>query len=336
MQKESNTLKSVMQYGAMILLTGILLWLSLRNITVGENEDRTEFLLRAWKNSDKGYLMLMAFTAIISHIIRAERWKMLLVPTGNKVGLLNSFLSLMIGYLVNLAVPRGGEVSRCYNLYKLEATPVEVSFGTVVVERIVDVICLLTLIVFCFVVEWDKLKIFIDSLDTSSGSSFSLPPWVFLVVLAAIGGLAAIYFLRKNEKLLKIIHGFQEGLMAIFKLKNKALFILYSLSIWGLYFIMTYFVMKAFPETADLGFGAVLSLFAVGSIAMAIPLPGGAGSYHTLVPLCLVMLYHLPESDAVAFVFVFHGWQTAIMIVAGLISLVVSYFILRWKRQKEK
>jgi glycosyltransferase 2 family protein len=320
----------------MIMLTILLLWLSLRGLTIGEDENKLDFLLKAWHNANKGYLGLMALVAVASHLLRAERWRMLLVPTGNKVGLVNSFLSLMIGYLVNLAVPRGGEVSRCYNLYKLEKTPVETSFGTVVVERIVDVICLLVLIALSFLAEWDKLKKFIDSLNFSSSGSFAIPLWMILLALAGILFLIAIYLLRKNEKVLKIIHGFKEGLLAIFKLKNKGLFIFYSIGIWLLYFLMSYFVIKAFPETENLGFSAVLTLFAIGSIAMAAPLPGGAGSYHTLVPLGLVMLYQLPKSDAVAFVFIFHGWQTALMILLGLLSLMASYLIIKWKKPQEK
>jgi glycosyltransferase 2 family protein len=331
-----NKLKSILQYVGMILLTASLLWLSLRGLTVGEGENKADFLWSAWKNSHKGYLVLMALVAIVSHVLRAERWRMLLEPTGNKVSWGNSFLSLMIGYLVNLAVPRGGEVSRCYNLYKLENTPVEVSFGTVVVERMVDVICLLALIAFSFFAEWEKLKKFMDTLNFSAGEGFSIPPWVFLVLLAGIGFLIGIYLLRKNEKFLKIIQGFKEGLLSIFKLKNKGLFIFYSLGIWALYFVMTYFVIKAFPETENLGFSAVLTLFAIGSIAMAAPLPGGAGSYHTLVPLGLVMLYNLPKANAIAFVFIFHGWQTALMILTGVISLIVSYWIIRWRKPQEK
>jgi uncharacterized protein (TIRG00374 family) len=320
----------------MIVLTALLLWLSLRGLTLGEGENKSDFLWKAWQNSNKGYLGLMALVAILSHLLRAERWRMLLVPTGNKVGLTNSFLSLMIGYLVNLAVPRGGEVSRCYNLYKLEKTPVEVSFGTVVVERMVDVICLLLLIALSFFAEWQKLKKFIDTLNFSSGEGFSISPWMVVVFIGGVIFVAAIFFLRKNKKLLKIIEGFKEGLLAIFKMQNKGLFIAYSLGIWLLYFLMSYLVIKAFPETEDLGFSAVLTLFAVGSIAMAAPLPGGAGSYHTLVPLALVMLYNLPQADAVAFVFIFHGWQTILMILMGVLSLIASYLIIKWRKQKEK
>jgi glycosyltransferase 2 family protein len=319
----------------MIAITVTLLWLSLRGLNV-EGEDKSEFIWNAWKKCDKGYLLIMAVVAMASHVLRAVRWRMLLEPTGNKVSLSNSFLSLMIGYLVNMAVPRGGEVSRCYNLYKLEETPVEVSFGTVVVERIVDLICLILLIGISFIVEWTRLKAFIDTLDFSRSGSSSFPIWIIIAIVLLLGLVVAFYLLRNNQKLRKILVGFKDGVMAIFQLKNKTLFILYSIAIWTLYFIMSYFVVIAFPETRELGVSAVLTLFAIGSIAMAAPLPGGAGSYHTLVPLGLVMLYNLPKSDAIAFVFIFHGWQTVIMIVAGVISLIISYLIIRWKKVPTK
>lgn len=320
----------------MIAITATLLWLSLRGLKVGEGEDKSEFIWHAWQKCDKGYLLIMALVAMASHVLRAVRWKMMLQPTGNNVKLSNSLLSLMIGYLVNMAVPRGGEVSRCYNLYKLEETPVEVSFGTVVVERLVDLACLIILIGLSFIVEWQRLKAFIDTLDFSSSGKSSLPIWILLALAVFIMLIVGVYMLRKNEKLRKILIGFKEGLMAIFRLKNKWLFIFYSFAIWALYFLMSYFVVIAFPETRDLGVSAVLTLFAIGSIAMAAPLPGGAGSYHTLVPLGLVMLYNLPEADAIAFVFIFHGWQTVIMITAGVISLIISYLIIRLKKVPAK
>jgi glycosyltransferase 2 family protein len=326
-----SKLKSILQYLVLFAVTAALLWLSLRGLNV-EGEDKSAFIWNAWKKSDKGYLLLMAVIAMISHLLRAVRWKMLLEPTGNKVTIGSSFLSLMIGYLVNMAVPRGGEVSRCYNLYKLEKTPVEVSFGTVVVERIVDLVCLVLLIGLSFFVEWTKLKAFIDTIDFSSSGASTFPIWIFIAIALIIGLSVGVYLLRKNEKLKKILLGFKEGLMAVFRLQNKALFIFYSIAIWSLYFLMSYFVVIAFPETSDLGFSAVVTLFAIGSIAMAAPLPGGAGSYHTLVPLGLVMLYNLPQADAIAFVFIFHGWQTVIMIVAGVVSLIISYLLIRWKK----
>jgi uncharacterized membrane protein YbhN (UPF0104 family) len=110
-------------------------------------------------------------------------------------------------------------------------------------------------------------------------------------------------------------------------MENKGRFIFYSAVIWFLYFLMSYAVLKAFPSTSALGLGAVLSLFAIGSIAMTAPLPGGTGSYHVLVPQGLVFLYHIPMPEAVAFTFIFHGWQTAIMIVFGALSLLVTSYL---------
>lgn len=309
--------------------------MSLRGLNVGEG-NKADFLWQTWERSDKGYLILMAVIAMASHLIRAIRWQMLLVPVGYTVGLGSSFLSVLIGYLVNLAVPRGGEVSRCYNLYKLENTPPEISFGTVVAERVVDIIFLVVLIGASFIAEWDKLTTFLSSLGVSA-DGFRVSPWIIIAALAFIGGIFLLFFrFRKNEKLKKILGGFKEGLMAVFRLKNKSLFIFYSLAIWALYFLMSWAVIKAFPETSTLGFSAVLTLFALGTIAMTVPLPGGAGSYHTIVPLGLVMLYQLPKPDAIAFVFVFHAWQTLLMIVAGVVSLIISYLIIRWRKPEIK
>ncbi len=333
----NSHLKSFLQFVVIVSLTGGLLWLSLRGLAQGKDQNTTTILIETWHRSNNYYLLLMAAVAILSHVLRAQRWRMLLEPSGNFVSLQNSFLSLMIGYLVNLVVPRGGELSRCYNLFKLEKIPVETSFGTVIVERIVDVILLFVLIVVSFFVEWKKLEKFIGALDLSSGSGgFKIPLWFIALCIVGIVGLIILFLMRKNEKLKKLLAGFTEGMLSIFRLKNKALFIFYSLTIWALYFLMSYCVLKAFPETDMLGFSAVISLFAVGSIAMAIPLPGGVGSYHTLVPLVLVILYNLPKQDAVAFTFIFHAWQTFIMIVIGVLSLLVSYGKLRWSAAKVK
>ncbi|MEK6782937.1 MAG: lysylphosphatidylglycerol synthase transmembrane domain-containing protein [Bacteroidota bacterium] len=331
-----DRLKSLLQYIIIILITYALIWVSLRSLNVADGENKGAFLWQTWERSDKGYLALMGVIAMVSHLIRAIRWQMLLVPVGYTIGLGNSFLSVMIGYLINLAIPRGGEVSRCYNLYKLEHTPPEISFGTVIAERVVDIIFLLLLIGSSFIAEWDKLTTFLTSLGVTT-TGFTISPWIISGVLLFGFGLLYLFFrFRKNEKLRKILSGFKEGLLAVFQLKNKSLFIFYSLAIWGLYFLMTWAVIKAFPETSTLGFSAVLTLFALGTIAMTVPLPGGAGSYHTIVPLGLVMLYHLPKPDAIAFVFVFHAWQTLIMIVSGVVSLIISYLIIRWRKPKLK
>lgn len=336
----SSRFKSILQYVIIILITAGLIWFSLRGLTVGEGEDKFDFLLKTWLSANKGWLIVMAVIALISHAIRAERWRMLIEPSGHKPRLGNSFLSLMVGYLINLVIPRGGEVSRCYNLYKLDKTPVELSFGTVVVERIVDLICLVILLVLSFIIESEKLFAFIDTLPIGTGGESKLPLIITLGVGLLIIGAIVIWLLKRNKRindwLRKTWLGFKQGLLSVFKVRNKGLFILYSVAIWLLYFVMSYTVILAFPETKHLGLTAVLSLFAIGSIAMAAPLPGGTGSYHVLVPQGLVFLYHVPMADAVAFTFIFHGWQTAIMIVGGAVSLIITTVVVKRKTAAEK
>ena len=324
---------SVLKYVMVIAITGILIWLSLRGLKTEGDQNKAEILWRTWQQSNKNYLVLMAVIAIVSHWLRAVRWKLLMEPTGNRVSTLNSFHSLMVGYLINLVVPRGGEISRSYNLYRLERTPVETSFGTVVVERIVDLCCLALLLLVSFLLEWKSLITFFKQIGVGqSATRISVPIWIWILMVALSILAFVIFTFRKNERLNKVLSGFKDGLLAIIKLEKKSLFILYSLLIWLLYFLMTYSVMLAFEQTAGLGLGAVLVIFAIGSIAMAIPLPGGLGSYHTLMPIGLVMIYQIPRTNAVSFVFVFHGWQTLIMIAGGLISLVCTYFIIRRRR----
>lgn len=282
----------------------------------------------------------MAVVTIVSHVVRAERWRMLLATTSHPVKLSNSFYSLMVGYLVNLVVPRGGEVSRCYNLYKLENAPVDKSFGTVVIERIVDVVCLLSLLFLSFLAESSKLIAFVNTLPLSLPGSSKIISIVLIFTSFVVLVFIAFTVLRRNQKIKtwfnKTWLGFREGFMAIFKLKQKGLFIFYSVLIWSLYFLMSYTVIRAFPATSTLGFNAVLSLFSIGAIAMAAPLPGGTGSYHFIVPQGLVFLYHIPLADAIAFTFIFHGWQTLIVIVGGAFSLLATSLLVRSKNKNLK
>ena len=327
----SGRLKTFIQYTIILSITGLLIWFSLKGLT-GEN--KAEYLLHTWQSANKEWLALMALISIASHLMRAQRWRMLLEPTGYKGKLSYSFVSLMVGYLVNLVIPRGGEVSRCYNLYKLDKTPVEISFGTVVVERIVDLFCLLILVSLSFIIESEKLFAFLETLPIGQGgSSGGITVLIYIGAGIILVLLLLILLVKKNKKLnsffVKTWRGFKEGFLSIFKLKNKGQFISYSIGIWFLYFLMSYTVILAFPETHHLGVRAVLSLFAIGSIAMAAPLPGGTGSYHVLVPQGLVFLYNIPTADAVAFTFIFHGWQTAIMIVGGALSLIATSIILK-------
>lgn len=332
-----SAVKAIIQYLFIFGLTGLLIWFSLSGLHVKEGENKWEYLYHTWQTADKGWLMLMAGVFILGQVIRAERWRMLMAPTGYTVTFHHSFLSLMVGYLVNLVIPRGGEVSRCYNLYKLEGTPVETSFGTVVVERIVDLLCLLLLVAISFAIESEKLFAFIGTLPIqASGLMYKLTLAGIAILILVLAGFGLFWYSKRNQKLgsflTRTFNGFKQGLAAVFRLEHKFLFIGYSAAIWALYFFMSFCVVMAFEETSVLGISAVLALFAIGAIAMAAPLPGGAGSYHTLVPAGLVFLYAIPQSDAVAFTFVFHAWQTLITIVGGAVAVFVTSWILKKKK----
>ena len=330
----SSRLKAIIQYVVILCITAFLIWLSLRGLTVKEGTDKWAYLVETWSLADKKWLLLMAVVSVLSHMVRAVRWKMLLVPTGNSVKASHSFFSLMVVYLVNLVIPRGGEVSRCYNLFKLSKVPVDVSFGTVVIERIVDMICLALLILLAFILEWNKLLAFLETLSFDTPER---PSQVRMILYLAVGGflvLALLFWMVQRKAswrsfFLRIWKGFRKGLLSVFQLRQKGLFLFYSLLIWVLYFFMSYSVIMAFPATANLGFNAVISLFGIGSIAMAAPLPGGTGSYHVLVPQGLVFLYDLPLQEAVALTFIFHGWQTLIMIMGGAFSLVATSILVK-------
>lgn len=324
----------------MLSVTALLLWVSFKNIEVEEGTSKVDYLLNVWGSANKSFLILSGLVALLSHLIRAQRWKLLLNPIGYELTLKQGFLSVMIGYFINLAIPRGGEVSRCYNLYRLNKTPIDVSLGTVVAERVIDLIFLIILITISFFIQLDNLILFFNSDEvqalTNQESSGNMG---FLVIggvlfLLALGLIFLFLIKRKKYLMLKLLSksksallGIKDGVKSVLKLKSRSAFIIDSLLIWICYYLMMYFVMLAFPETENLGLGAALTIFVIGGIAMALPLPGGAGSFHVLVSTGLVILYSLPQDKAIAFTFIFHGWQTVIIILVGAISLISSQII---------
>ena len=335
--------KSILKYAVMIAITVLLVMFSLKSINVSGDDSKWDYIYRAWETSNKYFLVISAIIAMISHVIRAKRWNMLMKPLGYTVKLWNSFLSVMVGYFVNLAIPRGGELYRCVNLKKLDGTPVDKSLGTVIAERTVDVILLVFFIGLAVIIEFRNILGFFSGLNYEKSETipFYQQPVLIGVVLSALILIIALIvvfkvdnpvMIRWKGKLRETFKSLKEGFLSIFQLENKPLFIFYSWSIWILYFFMTYFILLAFPETAQLGFLATLTIFALGGIAMAIPLPGGTGSYHVLVPAGMAALYGIANDQATAFIVIFHAWQTLIMIIFGLLSLVITQFISKPKK----
>lgn len=335
-------IKKSINYIFLIGVISFLLWFSLSNIEVAEGESKLDFLINAWKQADKTFLLLSAFFAILSHFIRGLRWQLLLNSMDYKTKKIDAFYSVMIGYFINLVIPRGGEVSRCYNMYKLNDVPNEIGIGSVIAERLIDLAFLIAFIIAAFLIEFDNLTYFLSTLYLEESlKEINLLIPVLILIFAITSFIVLLKFLLTSEnekiilfrnKIIGFISGLKKGFLSVLKLKEKGLFIFYSTFIWVLYYAMTMSVMYAFPETNHLTMYAAVSIFAIGGIAMAIPLPGGAGSYHTLVPLGLTLLYSLEDSKAVAFTFIYHGWQTFVIIIFGALSLLIS----QYKIQKRK
>lgn len=335
MQKK---LLSTLKFLLIFSVTGYLLWNSFNAIdeeVLADGETRFGFILKVWNQGDKFYFFLSAVFTVLSHVLRAERWKLLLQPLGYNISLWNGFNAVMNGYFINLAIPRGGEVSRPVTLNKLEKVSVGTSIGTVVTERIIDLIFLVVCIGIVFLYQFDLLLDFFSKMPigTNSNTPFTIPPVVIYAAIGFIAGALGVFIVHKikpelfdiiKNKLIELGAGLKEGLLSILKLEKWGLFILHSILIWVCYFLMLWMILLAFKETETLGFIDALSIFAVGGIALALPTPGGAGSYHTFVPLAMVHLCGLSSlSKGVAFATIFHGWQTLIVILLGMVSLIV-------------
>jgi uncharacterized membrane protein YbhN (UPF0104 family) len=281
-------------------------------------------------------MVLVAF--IISNISRAIRWNMLIHPLGYTPKLINSFLTITIGYFANLGLPRIGEVVRGGMISQYEKIPVEKAMGTIVTDRIVDVISLLSVIGLAFVLQFDKLWGFLSTeMSKGKGGGSLLGNPIVLTLLA--GGFVALLLLlvfRKKimesaffQKILNVLKGFGEGLQTIRKLDRPGWFIFHSCNIWLMYFFMTYLCFFSFAPTAGLGPMAGLVVFVFGAFGIVIPSPGGMGTYHLLAMAALSM-YGINEADSFSFAnILFFSVQIGCNVLLGCTALLLLPIINR-------
>lgn len=230
-------------------------------------------------------------------------------------------MAVLVAYLVNLIVPRAGEIARATTISKYEQVPFEKAFGTIVSERVADAIMLLGIIALAFVFQTELLSSYLFK-DESSGTSYTYYILGALVVL----GLIFIRLIRKssNPLVLKIqnfIQGLIQGVVSIFKMKKKWAFIFHTVFIWVMYVLMFYVVTFALPETSHLPFGALIVGFVVGGLSMALT-NGGLGTYPIFVASALT-LYGIGENPALAFGWIMWTAQTVMILVFGGLSFVI-------------
>jgi len=251
--------------------------------------DRTR-TFEAIQNADYFWLILSMILGLFSHLSRAYRWKYTLEPLGYHPKFWHLYHGVMIGYIVNLTIPRSGEASRAGFLYSTDGIPFSKSFGTIIAERAVDLIMLSIITVIAIFLQYSKLdeiKGLILGLKEEGGEEASTSS-TGTYILIALGVLfvvgVVVIILKKNirDKVIGILMGVLEGIRSIFKSKNPGGFILHTFIIWSLYVIMFIVAFKAIPGTAHMPLAGTLAAFIAGTVGL-IFIPGGIGVYPALV-----------------------------------------------------
>lgn len=311
-----------------LLFLGIsvfLFWLVYRD----QNWDDLLTVLR--EDVDYTWVWLAIVMGIASHVSRALRWQLLTESMGYKISFWNSFMGVLIGYFANLAIPRMGEFTRCGVVNKYEHVPFSKLLGTVVTERVIDMIILLALTFVVVVTQFRQVAVFLENNkeigEKVSGMLDSQWIWVFGAGVLVLCGLLWL-LIRKTrlyERLRSFARGLKEGLLSVKDVKHKWLFVGYSLFIWVMYFFMFYVCFFCFEFTSDLSMLVGLTIFVLSSYGMVAPVQGGIGAWHFMV-IAALMIY-LPdtpniESMAKTFALLTHGTMTLLYIVLGIISVI--------------
>jgi glycosyltransferase 2 family protein len=295
----------------------------------------TDKLLHDFSTVNVAWLLAVVAAFTVSNVFRALRWQMLLEPLGHRVRFSNSLLTILLGYFANLGFPRMGEVVRAGSLSRYERIPLERTMGTLVMDRLMDVLCLGAVVGLAFLLEGEALlRFFSENKKDGAGGS---PWWAHPVVVAglavmAVAGAAAVFFWKKLaqtplvQKVLGLLQGFWEGLRSVLRLRQPVLFLLYSAGIWLMFYLQCYFSMLAFAPTASLGAEAALMVFVFGTLGFVIPSPGGMGTFHALciAGLALYKDRGVTEADAFSYANIsFFTIQIFYNVAAGLLSLLL-------------
>ena len=304
-------IKKVLKIVLPLALGSFLVWYSLSDISL-------EILGNYFKEANYSFIFLGLFFGILSHLSRAYRWKFMLEPLGFKPKFINSILAVLVGYLVNLAIPRAGEISRATVMTNYEKIPFEKAFGTIVAERIADLIMMLSIVAITLFVQFD----FIYDLLTKNFNPLKISIGFALLI---VGFYIFTSFVKKATSgfLLKIktfISGLIEGVTSIFKMKNKWAFIFHTLFIWAMYVAMFWATIPAI-EGLNVPFGGILIGFIAGGFSIAAT-NGGIGLYPIAVASALA-LFDIPAQTATAFGWIMWTAQTAMIVIFGGLAFLL-------------
>lgn len=273
-------------------------------------------------------LVLILFT--ISNISRAIKWNMLIHPLGYRPRFINSLLAILIGYFANLGLPRLGEVVRAGMLSRYERIGAEKVMGTIVVDRVIDVISILVVTALALVLEYDTMMQFFAENTGLSEKTGMLRTFFLIATPLGVLLLVLAWVFRRHlmqtglyKKVRNVILGFVEGLRTVGRLENPWLFVLHSVNIWVMYYLMTYACFFAFAPTSGLSPIAALAVFTFGSWGIVVPSPGGMGTYHYLVQTALAM-YGISGEDSFSFANIaFFSIQLGCNVLLGILALIL-------------
>lgn len=309
-----------------------LVWWFIDQMTPEQRQET----LHSFSRANYFWLIMPMIFGFLSNFIRAQRWRLLLRPLGYNPGFLNTLLAVMIMFFANLFIPRLGEVMRCTILGKYEGVPLEKSIGTMVVERIIDLISIMLLLGFLLLVEHERLLGYftenvVNKKEDTTGNpllKYGLP----LVVMAILGGVAAYIAKKQGWSQLKVTvqektKGLWDGVKSIRYLRNFRQFVILTIGMWISYFLMIYLGFRALEETSGLGLMAALACLIFGGFAM-VATPGGIGAY-PLAIRAVLLLYGIAEVSGGALGTMIWGIQTVGVFLGGIISFILLALINR-------
>ncbi|MGY3055072.1 uncharacterized protein (TIRG00374 family) [Pedobacter sp. UYEF25] len=319
----STALKSALKITLLFLIGIVILYFAFRGQDI-------ENIWEEIKGANLFWVVTAALITIAANIIRALRWQMLFTSLDYKVGFLNSLSAVYIGYLSNLALPRFGELMRCKALERQANIPLFACIGTVITERLFDVLVLFLATVGMLIFQFHVVEEFLRAnLFQRLVQAFSINHiwWgVGMILFAILLLLLFFYFIKERFKrrLLRWYSALRQGLSSYQKLKSKSLFLSYSVGIWMLYLLAVFAAFFALKCTSNLGLNSAFTTMVFSGLAMAVPVQGGIGVFHWMIAKCL-MLYGISITDGLAYATVLYAVQLVPVMFCGPIGFAILF-----------
>ena len=314
-------LKNTMKIVLPLLIAGGLLYWMYRDFEFAEAKRIFLHEMNIW------WLFASLVPITLSHILRGLRWLITLEPLGYRPKTGDSIDSIFIAYATNVLIPRVGEVSRCAVLTKYDKVPFSKALGTLVAERLIDMLLVLLFVCVMLLTQLDVFLSLFAQTGTNEASFAELlaSPKTYIIIGVVVVACVALWMPLKKTKLYakvkQAISGFVDGLLSLKTMNRKGLFLLYTIGIWVGYFLEFYVAFFCFPFTAELSVVQALVIFAAISLAIIIPTPNGAGPWHFVV-ISMMMLYGVSQTDASSFALIVHTFQTLGVIMLGVYGWV--------------